>query len=144
MSTPDAESTSPQASQGAPSPQDGASAPDSGADSHAAGEKRKSAWIKNFGSFTDNLAGVSLSEDRENHIMVIKFDQKPSDEVRAALKAEPYGFRFNPDTQAWYKRISPATPAQSRREAQDVAFEVANLIRGERGVELHTSFARNA
>ncbi len=116
--------------------------PDTAADSHAAGEKRKTTWVKNFGSFTDNLAGVSLNEDRENHLMSISFVNKPSDAVRTLLKGEPYAFRYDPDSKVWYKRISQVTPAQSRREAQDLAFEVANIIRGEKGFEPHTPLGR--
>ncbi len=95
----------------------------------------KSPWQKRFGSFTDNMAGVRLIEDRENKRMMIQFNEKPSDAVRDMMKSEPYQYRYDTEQQVWYKPISPHTPVSSRGEAQELAFKVADLIRSEQGLE---------
>ena len=95
---------------------------------------RKSAWLARFRTWKDAEVGVHLTEDRQNRRMTIKFDEKPSEEVRALLKGERYGFRFDGEDEVWYKKISPAKPRQSRQEAEDLAFQAANLIREEKGL----------
>jgi hypothetical protein len=101
----------------------------------------KTAWAKRFGSWTDNLAGVHLTEDRQNRRMLIQFDEKPSAEVRALLKGEPYGYRFDAEDKAWYKPINPAKPRQVREDADNLFLEVANLIRKEKGLEPHKALS---
>ena len=49
----------------------------------AAVPARKSAWLARFPTWTDAEAGVHLIEDRQNRRMTIKFDEKPSEAVRA-------------------------------------------------------------
>jgi hypothetical protein len=95
----------------------------------------KSKWVPRFGSFGDYEAGVHLVEDRENKRMLIKFDEKPSEQVRTLLKSPEYGYRFDGAEQVWYKFISQARPRQSRREADDLFLKVANMIREEKGLE---------
>jgi hypothetical protein len=62
---------------------------------------RKSKWVTRFGSWSDYEAGVHLIEDRQNRLMTIKFDEKPSEAVRKLLK-EQHGYRFEPEDQLWY------------------------------------------
>jgi hypothetical protein len=66
--------------------------------------------------------------------MTIKFDEKSSEALRKLLK-EKHGYRFEPEDQLWYKRINQAKPRQSRQEAEELAFQAANVIRQEKGLE---------
>ena len=102
---------------------------------------RKSAWLARFPTWTDAEAGVHLIEDRQNRRMTIKFDEKPSEEVRTLMKGEQYGFRFDGEDELWYKKVSTAKPRQSRQEAEDLAAQAANLIRAEKGLEPKKAFA---
>jgi hypothetical protein len=110
-------------------------------DAPAASPQRKSTWVARFGYWTDNEAGVRLIEDRQNRQMTIKFVEKPSEAVRTLMKSDERGFRFDPEDQVWYKRINPAKPRQSREEAEQLAFEAANLIRAEKGLEQRKAFS---
>ena len=101
---------------------------------------RKSTWLARFGSWSDYEAGVHLIEDRQNRRMTIKFDEKPSEKVRALMKGEQHGYRFDGEDEVWYKKISPAKPRQSRQEAEDLAFQSANMIREEKGLEPKKAF----
>ncbi len=67
--------------------------------------------------------------------MTIQFAEKPSDAVRALVKGQDYGFRFDVEDQVWYKPINPAKPRQCREEAEELAYKAANMIREERGME---------
>jgi len=107
----------------------------------AADGTKRSKWAPRFDSSSDNLAGVHLIEDRENDRMLIKFDEKPSEEVRALLKSQEHRYQFDGEEQVWWKKINPAKPRQCRREAQDLAFEAANMIRKEKGIELNEPFS---
>ena len=73
--------------------------------------------------------------------MTIKFDEKPSEQVRALMKGEPYGFRFDGEDEVWYKKISQAKSRQSHQEAEELAFKAANIIRQEKGLEPKKAFA---
>jgi hypothetical protein len=103
----------------------------------------KSKWQSRFPEWIDEQAGVRLVEDRQNRRMTIRFAEKPPEAVRKLAKAE-YGFKFDFDDEVWYKRIDPAKPRQSRDEAAELAFNAANLIRQEKGLEQKSSFALNA
>ena len=102
---------------------------------------RKNTWLARFGSWSDYEAGVHLIEDRQNRRMTIKFDEKPSEAVRALMKGEQHGFRFDGEDEVWYKKISQAKPRQSRQEAEELAFQTANMIREEKGLEPKKTFA---
>jgi len=109
--------------------------------STAAPEAGKTKWNSRIGGgWGDFEAGVRLNEDHRNRRMTIKFDEKPSEEVRKLMKDE-YGYRFDGENQLWYKRINPATARQAREEAEELAFQVANLIRHEKGLEQKESFS---
>lgn len=111
------------------------------ADAGEATPAAKSTWLTRFGSWTDAQAGVHLIEDRQNRRMTIRFEERPSEAVRAVIKSEEHGFRFDGEEQVWWKRINPAKPVQAREEAEQLAFQVANMIRGEKGLEAKKSFA---
>jgi hypothetical protein len=105
-----------------------------------AAEARRSKWLPRFDSWGDHEAGVVVLEDRQNRRMVVKFDDKPSEAVREVMKGEPYGFRFDPDEQLWYKKFSPGIARQARTEADQLGFTVANIIRQEKGLEQKQAF----
>ena len=104
-------------------------------------QQGKSTWASHFGSWADYEAGVKLIEDRENRRLTIKFDEKPSEAVRGLMKNPERGFRFDPDDQVWYKRLNHAKPGQSRREAEELAFDAANMIRQEKGLQTKKAFS---
>jgi hypothetical protein len=108
-----------------------------------AGEAQpKSKWVTRFGSYGDYQAGVRLIEDRKNRRMTIQFEEKPSDAVRAVLKSEEYGYRYDSEDQLWYKAINPAKPRQSREEADELVQKLANMIRQEKGLEPKEAYSR--
>ncbi len=109
--------------------------------SSAAPEAGKSQWSSRIGGgWTDAEAGVHLNEDHANHRMTIKFDEKPSEAVRNVMKKD-HGYQFDDEDQLWWKRVNFAKARQVRKEAEDVAFQVANMIRQERGLEQKQSFS---
>jgi hypothetical protein len=105
-----------------------------------AGEPRRSKWLPRFDSWGDHEAGVTILEDRANRRMVVKFDDKPSKDVRDVMKGEPYSFKFDDQEQLWYKKFTPATARQARTEADQLGFTVANMIRQEKGLEQKPAF----
>jgi hypothetical protein len=108
--------------------------PPAASEGQAADAPKKSKWAPRFGSFGDFGAGVHLIEDRQNRRMTIQFQEKPSEAVRALMKGEEYGFKFDAGDQVWYKRIDPAKPRQSREEAEELAYLVAKMVREEKGL----------
>lgn len=107
----------------------------------ATSEAAKSQWSSRIGGgWTDAEAGVHLNEDHANRRMTIKFDEKPSEAVRNVMKKE-HGYQFDSEAQLWWKRVNFAKSRQVRNEAEDVAFQVANMIREERGLEQKQSFS---
>jgi hypothetical protein len=97
---------------------------------------QKSKWAPRFGVFGDYEAGVRLIEDRQNRRLTIQFAEKPSEAVRAVLKSAEHGYRFDGEDQVWYKPINPDKPRQSREEADDLVYRVADMIRQEKGLPL--------
>jgi hypothetical protein len=95
--------------------------------------------VSYFGSWADYEAGVKLIENRKDRTITIAFADKPSEAVRTVLKSEEFGFRYDPEDKVWYKRIDQARPVEARRQAEWLAFEVANMIRQEKGMELKKS-----
>lgn len=118
----------------------GENQPSGAAESHEAEPSGKRPWVARFGSWGDHEAGVRLIEDRQNRLLTIQFDEKPSEAVRKVMKDE-YGYRFEPEDQLWYKRINQVKQRQSRQEAEQLAFTVANMIREEKGLEQKQSYS---
>jgi hypothetical protein len=131
---PQAEPTAP-----AETPQDTPAEHDAASAAADASRAPRSKWVSRFGSWADHEAGVYLTEDRQNRLMTIRFNEKPPEAVRKLMKEES-GYRFDGEDQVWYKRISPASARQSREEAEELAFKAANLIRQENGLEAKKSF----
>ena len=85
-----------------------------------------------FNINTDVVAGMRLSESRRYQKMLISFEEKPSQEVTAALKEG--GFRWEPMEKVWAKDIRD-NPLSARIKADEVFKEVSKMIRAERGIE---------
>lgn len=97
----------------------------------AAGEGK--AWNPLFGLRGDYEAEVRLLEDRRFKQMHIRFETKPSDAVREAMRDG--GFRWRQAEQAWTRRIDPEHAWRTRAEAETLFGRVVALIREERGLE---------
>jgi hypothetical protein len=113
-----------------------------GGEGSAATAPPKSKWVSHFGSYGDYEVGVRLIEDRINRRMTIQFQEKPPEAIRAVLKGDEYGYRFDAQDQLWYKPINQDKPRQSRQEAEELVHKVANMIRQDKGLEQKESFAR--
>lgn len=86
-----------------------------------------------FGIAGDYVAGVRLFENRQDRLMVIKFEQKPGTDVLNLLKDA--GFRWNPRDQVWVHPIYADEARRIRIEAERLYQEVRGMIRQERGIE---------
>jgi hypothetical protein len=80
----------------------------------------------------DYVAGAFLLESRRYRQMQIKFDDKPSQAVLDAVKAE--GFRYNGQDKVWSKQIQQDTAMQTRIDAERLFQKVTDMIRQEKGV----------
>jgi len=86
-----------------------------------------------FGVRKDNVAGVRLFEDKRDRLMVIKFEEKPSQGVIDMLKDG--GYRWNPKERVWTHPVSPETANTSRVEANWLYNEILHMIRQEKGID---------
>ena len=85
-----------------------------------------------FGIAGDFEAGVRLFENRQDRLMVIKFDEKPSLAVIDTLKDA--GFRWNPRDKVWVHPIRAEFARTTRIEAERLYQEVRGMIRQEKGL----------
>lgn len=98
------------------------------------GQKRSESRIPDpFGIASDYAAGVHLFENRQDRLMVIKFDEKPGTEVLNHLKDS--GFRWNPRDKVWVTPIRPDSARAIRIEAERAYQMVSSMIRQEKGIE---------
>lgn len=86
-----------------------------------------------FGIASDYAAGVHLFENRQDRLMVIKFDEKPNPEVLNHLKDS--GFRWNPRDKVWVSPIRTDNARAIRIEAERTYQAVSSMIRQEKGIE---------
>jgi len=84
-----------------------------------------------FGIRSDLVAGVRLQEDKRYRQMQLKFDSKPTDEVRQAVRDA--GFQWRSQEQVWSKQIDPDQGWRTRAAAETVFEQVTALIRAEQG-----------
>jgi hypothetical protein len=96
-------------------------------------ERQKGKGNDPFGIAGDYAVGVRLIEDRQDRLMVLKFDEKPSQAVIDRLKDA--GFRWNPRDKAWVYPIRPDFARTIRVEAERLYQEVRGMIRQEKGIE---------
>ena len=86
-----------------------------------------------FGIASDLAAGVRLFESRQDRLMAIKFDEKPSQEVIDKLKDS--GFRWNPSDKVWVHPVRIESARATRIEAERLYQEVRQMIRRDKGIE---------
>lgn len=86
-----------------------------------------------FGIASDYAAGVHLFENRQDRLMVIKFDERPSADALNRLKDS--GFRWNPRGKVWVTPIRPDSARAIRIEAERTYQTVSSMIRQEKGIE---------
>lgn len=98
--------------------------------SHADAVGRRAGY--SAAGMTDVVAGVRLREHQNPYLSTIKFDEKPSDEVKSKLKE--HGFRWNQDNKEWIRHIEYETRVQDRILAERAFEEVAKMVRDERGI----------
>lgn len=85
-----------------------------------------------FGFRQDAAAGVRLLEDRRFKQVQLKFAEKPSEDVRRAVREG--GFRWLQEEGVWAKQIDPDKGWQTRADAEALFERVAARIREEKGV----------
>src|ERR1700730_8251291 len=95
-------------------------------------EQQKRPLPDPFGIAGDDAPGVHLLESRRYRQMHIRFDDKPSQPVLDAVKAE--GFRYNGQDKLWTKQIQRETAMQTRIDAERLFQEITGMIRQEKGV----------
>lgn len=81
---------------------------------------------------SDPQTGVILLEDRQLRKMLMKFDMKPSDEVRQALRDA--GFRWKSTNQAWEIPVDREQSWTARAQADKIFKDVTGMIRQELGI----------
>jgi hypothetical protein len=86
-----------------------------------------------FGIASDFAAGVRLFESRQDRVMAIKFDEKPSQEVIDKLKDS--SFRWNPRDKVWVHPVRVESARTTRIEAERLYQEVRQMIRQDKGIE---------
>lgn len=98
------------------------------------GERRSRIAIPDpFGIASDFAAGVKLFENRQDRVMAIKFDDKPSQEVIDRLKES--GYRWNPNDKVWVHPVHFESARTTRIEAERLYQEVRQMVRHDKGIE---------
>lgn len=80
----------------------------------------------------DKLAGARFREHQNPYLSVVKFEEKPSDDVRKMLADA--GFQWNQGNKEWTRPIRYENAWQDRASAEDAFRDVCKAIRHERGV----------
>ncbi len=86
-----------------------------------------------FGIAGDYVAGVRLFENRQDRLMAIKFEEKPSPVVLDKLKDA--GYRWNPRDKVWVYPVRKEAARTTRIDAERLYQEVRGMIRQEKGIE---------
>ncbi len=104
-----------------------------------AAEEQPRAVVPNPYPFrSDTLAGVTLAEDRQLRRMQLKFDEKPSEDVRLALKDA--GFRWSSPNASWEVKIDREQSWTARAAADKIFKQVTEMIRQERGLTAEVAY----
>ena len=82
---------------------------------------------------SDRLAGVRFHFNYDRHTAEITFDEKPSEEVRAAIKHD--GYQWKSEAKVWSFPIRFEQREQDRLHAKKIFHQVVALIRKEKGIE---------
>ncbi len=80
----------------------------------------------------DKLAGARLREHQNPYLSVIKFEEKPSDDVRQMLTDA--NFHWSQPNREWVRLIRYESAWQDRASAEDAFRDICKAIRHERGV----------
>lgn len=90
-------------------------------------------WVNNFAKWADDQAGVKLREDRRNKLHTIAFrETAPESAVELLLSR---GYQEDPEVKDLFaKPINELRRADSHDEAQELARDVANLVRADKGL----------
>lgn len=81
----------------------------------------------------DVQAGVRLFESKQDRLMMIKFEEKPTNEVLTRMKE--YGFRWNPRDMVWVHPVRPDNEHSLRVESGRLYQEVRAMLREAKGIE---------
>lgn len=81
----------------------------------------------------DMQAGVRLFESKQDRLMMIKFEGKPSSEVLTHMKE--FGFRWNPRDMVWVHPLRPDNEHRLRVEAGRLYQDVRAMLRDAKGLE---------
>jgi hypothetical protein len=82
--------------------------------------------------YRDRVIGAHRLEHHNPYLSVIRFDEKPADQVRAKLHEA--GFSWSQRNMEWKRDINFETRQQDREDARRVFDEVCQMIRTERGI----------
>src|SRR5262249_34204712 len=108
-----------------------AAAPEGQSFADKVGQKKRAKAPDPFGIAKDDLAGVRLFEDKRDRLMVIKFDEKPSQAVLDLLKEG--GYRWNSKERVWTHPVTDDSAMRTRIEAEWLYQEFCQMIRQEKG-----------
>jgi hypothetical protein len=81
----------------------------------------------------DSAAGVRLFEYRRDHVMAIKFDDKPAQPVIDMLKEAD--FRWNATDRVWTHPVRWDSALSTRIDAERLYQEVRQMIRHDKGID---------
>ena len=102
------------------------------------GQKKWSYTPDPFGIAADYVAGVHLSESKQDRQVAIRFgegrlEDKPSQAVIDTMKQA--GYRWNPSDRIWAHPVLPESALGTRIEAERLYQTVRKMIRAEKGIE---------
>lgn len=83
------------------------------------------------GWVTNNAAGASFLTRRDPFECLIRFNEKPAQEVLDYVKEQ--GFRWNSDDQVWRRPIGYTTAAQDRQIGRRTFDEAVSMILEQKG-----------
>lgn len=101
-------------------------------------EPYKPAYKPRFCRYDDAQAGVQLRTDFPNKLNTIGLRDEPSPRVVELLEAKR--FFFDPDMGVFVKPIKEHAPRAANEEAEELARDVANQIRAEKGLSQKESY----
>lgn len=81
----------------------------------------------------NNAAGVEFLTRKEPYEALIRFKEKPSQEVIDYMKDN--GFRWNRDEQAWARPIGYSTQAQDRELGRRTYGKVVDMLLQQKGID---------
>lgn len=108
----------------------------SAAETNGQGDKKP--WQPLFPYWEDVEAGVKMEEDRQDKLVTIYSRTRLPAQALQVL--EERGWIQDDEVGGYTMQISELRPRQSRANAEQTAKDVANIVRGELGMEEKQSF----